>query len=59
MPVDDRKMQVVAHRFAFDDFGRLVMFEGQRVPGFRPFEFDLRNVFECSVHGNKKLQTVS
>jgi hypothetical protein len=41
MPVDDRKMQVVAHRFAFDDFGRLVMFEGQRVPGFRPFEFDL------------------
>ena len=40
VPIDDRKAQMFAQGFALDDFSRVVMFEGQRVFGFRPFVFD-------------------
>jgi len=31
---------MLPHGFAFDDFGGVVMFEGQWIPGFRSFVFD-------------------
>ena len=40
VPIDDRKAQMLPHGFAFDDFGGVVMFEGQWVSGFRSFVFD-------------------
>jgi hypothetical protein len=50
VPIDDREAQMVAQGFALDDFSRVVMFEGQRVFGFRPFVFDFLNVFKCHSH---------
>ena len=40
VPVDHGEAQVVAHGFALDDFVGVVMFEGERVFGFRAFVFD-------------------
>ena len=58
VPIDDREAQMIAHGFAFDDFGGVVMFKGQRIFGFWPFVFELRYVFKCNVHGIKKLQAL-
>ena len=53
VPIDDREAQMIAHGFAGDDFGGVVMFEGQRIFGFRAFEFYFRDIFKNSFHGDR------
>ena len=48
VPVNDREAQMIAHRFALDDFVGVVMFEGERVFGFRAFVGDGPNLREGS-----------
>jgi hypothetical protein len=50
VPVNHRKAQMIAHRFAFDFFGRVIVFESQRVFGSWSFEFDFRDVLERGAH---------
>src|SRR5262245_17931145 len=58
MPINHRKAQMFAHRFAFDAFVCPVMLESQRVPGLCALKFNRRNVFEEFRHsGNVRLRS--
>ena len=50
VPVNHRKTQMLAHRFAVDDFIGVVMLERQRIFGTRTFVVDCGYVFECLNH---------
>lgn len=50
MPVSGAEPEMLFHRFAFDDFVRVVMFEGERVFGVRPFVSDLGDVEKGGSH---------
>jgi hypothetical protein len=38
MPIDDGKPQMVAHRFSLNDFFRIIMLKGERIPGTGAFK---------------------
>src|SRR5439155_4055915 len=50
VPINDGEAQMISHRFAFDNFLRVVMFESERVFGTRPFEADFGNTRKRSWH---------
>src|SRR2546423_5686703 len=50
MPVNDGEAQMVSHRFALHHFVRVVMFEGERVPGTGTLKRDFGNAGESSWH---------
>jgi len=48
VPVNDGKPEVIAHRFALDEFVGIVVFEGERVFRLRAFVRDLADIGECA-----------
>ena len=52
MPVGGGEAQMVSHRLALDEFVGIVLFKGEGIFGFRPFEGDLWDAGEVfSAHG--------
>jgi hypothetical protein len=52
VPVHHREAEMLAHRFALDDFVGVVMFEGQRIAGLGTLVLDLTDFGEGSFHGD-------
>ena len=50
VPVGDGEAKVIGHRLSLDDFLGVVMFEGERVFGFRTLVGDLLYVGKCRLH---------
>ena len=50
MPVADCETQPVIHRPTFNNFGRVIVSEGQRIAGGCPFKLDLVNFREVRSH---------
>ncbi len=60
VPVCHRKAQMLSYRPALDDFGGIVVFEGQRVPGGWAFIGDFADFRKCGVHnGRRSVLTLS
>ena len=54
VPVGDRKAHLRAHRFATDDFVRVVVLEGESVAALGSFVLNFRDVRESVVHGRTR-----
>ena len=56
VPIGDAEAQVVLHGFALDYLVGVVMLEGQRIFGIRPFVFNRLNVREKFSHGINRVR---